>query len=69
MGGTGASFGIEGGDNAGTVGYGTSVVGTSATAFQTSDSAIEGLPSIPSNPLESTVNSGLPYIGAVNENP
>ena len=55
----------EGGESAG---YETSVVGTSAAAFQTADSsAIEGFPSVPSNPLESTVNSGLPYIGAVNE--
>ena len=47
----GASFGVEGGDNEGTVGYGTSVMGSSS------------LPSVPSNPLA----SDLPYIGAAGE--
>ena len=38
-------YGVEGGDNEGTVGYGTSV--------------IQGLPSVPSNQLESTMGADV----------
>ena len=67
----GAAYGVEGGDNAGTVGYGASAVGTggAVTDFQTTtttttstvgeyptSTSVVGLPSVPSNQLVSTLN-------------
>jgi len=60
-----AGFGIERGDNAGTVGYGTSVI-------QGTTTSVVGLPVAATNNLTSTISSDYlpgPYISAVEENP
>ena len=57
-------FGIEGGENAGTVGYGTSVI-------QGASTSVIGLPTVPSNQLVTTITPNdlpKPYISAVEEN-
>ena len=55
-------FGIEGGDNAGTVGYGTSQIQGATASI--------GLPNVPSNNLVSTIKPDFlpgPYISHADE--